>query len=98
MPTTTAGQHVLTINDGQINFFVNITRLPKINNDYLDQWHNTDFAINLSPDYSFNEIFYRINDGAISKITIDGQPTITNEGDNNTVGILEHVECLWIIS
>lgn len=85
VPTTTAGQHVLTINDGLISFFVNITRLPRIANNYLDQWHNTDFAINLLPDYSVNETFYRINEGEISNITTEGQPKITNEGYNNTV-------------
>ena len=91
VPTTTAGQHVLTINDGLISFFVNITRLPRIANNYLDQWHNTDFAINLLPDYNVNEIFYRINEGAISSITTDGQPKITDEGDNNIV----EYWCTW---
>lgn len=85
VPTTTAGQHVLTINDGLISFFVCITRLPTIANNYVDQWHNTDFAINLLPDYSVNETFYRINEGEIFNIATDGQPTITNDGYNNTL-------------
>ena len=39
VPTTTAGQHTLTINDGASNFCVNITRLPTVANDYDGLWH-----------------------------------------------------------
>jgi hypothetical protein len=85
VPTTTAGPHILTINDGGSYFCINITRLPSIANDYSDGWHLTDFLINLIPDYVVNETFYSINGGPILNITNNGQPKITTQGDNNTL-------------
>jgi hypothetical protein len=85
VPATTAGAHNLTINDGYYNFCVNLTRLPTVANDYVDEWHTSDFAINLSPDYNVDETFYRINDGTVYNVTVDGQPTITSEDVNNTL-------------
>ena len=83
IPTTTAGQHTLTLNDGTTNFCLNLTRLPTVSNDYLDEWHKSDFTINLTPDYAVYETFYRINDSPVFNITSNGQPTITIEGNNN---------------
>ena len=34
VPTTSAGEHTFTVNDGVSNFCVNITRLPTVANDY----------------------------------------------------------------
>ena len=85
VPTTTAGQHTLTVNDGSSNFCVNLTRLPKVANDYVDGWHTSNFTINLTPDYPVNETFYRINGGPIFNVTANGQPTITTEGSSNTL-------------
>ncbi len=85
VPATTAGAHNLTINDGSCNFCVNLTRLPTVANDYVDEWHTSDFTINLSPNYNVDETFYRINDGPVYNVTADGQPTITSEGVNNTL-------------
>ena len=85
VPTTSAGQHTLTINDGAANFCLNLTRLPLVANDYVDGWHTSDFTINLTPDYAVNETFYRINGGPIFNVTANGQPKITTEGSNNTL-------------
>jgi subtilase family serine protease len=83
VPTTTAGKHKLTINDGSGPFCINLTRLPAVANDYIDGWHTSDITINLTPDYPMNETFYRINGGSINNITSNGQPIITTEGSNN---------------
>jgi hypothetical protein len=85
VPTTTAGPHMITINDGFSDFCVNLTRLPTVTNDYVDLWHTSDFRINLAPDFSVNETFYRINNGIVCNVTANGQPTITTEGSNNTL-------------
>ncbi len=85
VPTTSAGQHTLTINDGVSNFCVNLTRLPTVTNDYDGLWHVTDFLINLTPDYNVNETFYSINNGSVCNVTVNGQPVITTEGSNNTL-------------
>ena len=85
IPTTPAGQHTLTINDGVSNFCVNLTRLPTVTNDYDGLWHVTDFLINLTPDYNVNETFYSINNGSVCNVTVNGQPVITTEGSNNTL-------------
>ena len=85
VPITDAGQHILTINDGNSNFCVNLTRLPTVANDYTVGWHTSNVTINLTPDYPVNETFYTINDGPVFNVTANGQPTITTEGDNNTL-------------
>ena len=85
VPTTTAGQHMITINDGASNFCVNLTRLPTVTNDYDGLWHTTDFAINLTSDFNVNQTYYRINNGPIYNVTASGQPVITTEGSNNTL-------------
>jgi hypothetical protein len=83
VPTTPAGQHTITVNDGASNFCLNLTRLPTVANDYLDKWHTSDITVNLAPDYAINETYYRINDASVFNITSNGQPTITTEGSNN---------------
>jgi cell division septation protein DedD len=85
VPTTTAGQHMITINDGVSNFCVNLTRLPTVTNDYDGLWHTTDFAINLTPDFNVTQTYYRINNGPIYNVTASGQPVITTENSNNTL-------------
>ncbi len=85
VPTTTVGQHTITINDGNSNFCINLTRLPMVANDYVTGWHTSDITINLTPDYAVNETFYSINGGPIFNVTANGEPTITTEGSNNTL-------------
>ena len=85
VPTTNAGQHTITINDGSSIFCVNLTRLPTVTNDYVNEWHTSNITINLIPDYAVNETFYSINGGPIFNVTTNGEPTITTEGSNNTL-------------
>jgi hypothetical protein len=51
----------------------------------VDGWYTSDITINLTPDYSVNETFYRLNGGPILNVTANGQPIIADEGDNNSV-------------
>ena len=85
MPTTTSGQHRLSINDGIDSFCVNLTRLPTVSNDYVDGWHSQDITVNLTSDYPMNETFYRINGGSVYNLTSNGHPIITIESNNNTL-------------
>ena len=85
VPTTTAGQHMITINDGASNFCVNLTRLPTVTNDYDGLWHTTDFTINLTPDFNVTQTYYKINNGTVYNVTANGPPVITTENSNNTL-------------
>ena len=85
VPTTTAGPHNLTVNDGNCVFSLNLTRLPKVTDDYTGLWQTTDFPVNLIPDYPVSEIYYKINDGATCNVSVNGQPIISTEGSNNTL-------------
>jgi hypothetical protein len=85
VPATTTGQHTVTISNGEATFRVNLTCVPSTLNDYVDSWHTSDFTVNLTPDSPVNETFYRINGGDVQNVTSNGQPTITTEGDNNTL-------------
>ncbi len=63
---------------------------PVTSDDYDGLWHTTDFAITLTAtdDYSgVNETLYRINNGQIKSVSIDGEPIIVTENANN---ILEY--------
>ena len=84
VPTTPAGQHTLTINDGT-SFCVNITRLPTVANDYDGLWHSNNVTINLTPDFNVTQTYYRINNGLTQNVSASGQPVITTEGNNNTL-------------
>jgi subtilase family serine protease len=85
VPNTTAGKHMITINDGVTNFCVNITRSPALTTDYVDQWHTSPFPIYLTADYNVNETYYSINGGPVSNVTGNGQPIINSDGGNNTL-------------
>jgi hypothetical protein len=85
VPITDAGQHRLTLNDGNSVFCVNLTRLPAVANDYFDGWHTSNITINLTPDYPVDETFYSINGGPILNVEANGQPSITTEGNNNSL-------------
>ncbi len=59
---------------------------PYTIHDYDGLWRTFDFAIRLSAvdDFtSVNQIYYRINDGAIKTVNSNGQPVISTEGANN---------------
>jgi hypothetical protein len=91
VPNTTAGPHNLTINDGDYTYCINLTRLPKVTYNYTNSWGTEDFTVNLTSDYSCNEIYYKINNGSVCSISTDGHPLITSEGTSN---ILEYW-CTW---
>ncbi len=91
IPTSTLGQHTLTIRDATTSFSVNITYAPKVSNDYIDTWHKSDFTVNIAVDSPVNETFYRINDAETQNVTANGQPSFTVEDANNT---LEYW-CTW---
>lgn len=59
--------------------------MSTVTSNYTNQWRNSNFEIDLSPDYNVNETFYRLNGGSTCNITANGQPTITTESNNNTV-------------
>lgn len=91
VPTSTAGQHTLTIQDASTSFSVYVAYMPTVTTDYTDNWHTSDFSINISSDSPVNETFYRINGGSIQNVTSSGQPVVNTEGSNNT---LEYW-CTW---
>lgn len=61
---------------------------PVTTNEYDNAWHNMDFFINLiaiDNESGIKEIHYRINNGPIQNVSINGQPFITTENSNNTL-------------
>jgi hypothetical protein len=85
IPIVSAGPHTLTIRDNSTTLSVNITRLPSLLSDYIDEWHTSDFQIDLMPDYPLNDVFYRVNTGPIQSMMNASQPFITDEATNNTL-------------
>jgi len=56
--------------------------------NYDDLWRNADFYIMLTATDSESgvaETYYRINDGPIKRVSVDGHPLIITEGSNNTL-------------
>ena len=61
---------------------------PMTSHDYDGLWRNTDFTITLTAtdhESGVAETYYRINDGPVKAVSIDGQPYVTTEGANNTL-------------
>lgn len=61
---------------------------PTTMHDYDGAWKNNDFVITLTATDNINcidEIYYKINDGPIKRVGVDGQPLITTESTNNTL-------------
>lgn len=61
---------------------------PETTDNYDGLWHNIDFTINLTATDEYSgvaEIYYRINNGSIQQLSINGQPRFTTEGTNNTL-------------
>jgi PKD repeat protein len=81
-----SGKHTVTLGGVGGNFIFQITRLPQIVSDYDGNWHNADFAVNLSADGAgVSEIYYKINEGSIQSVGANGQPQISTEGAGNTL-------------
>jgi hypothetical protein len=55
--------------------------------NYNGLWHTSDFVVTLTtPDPSgITDTYYKINNGPTKTVKVDGQPSITTEGSNNTV-------------
>jgi hypothetical protein len=93
VPTSTSGQHTLTVQDATTRCSVYVAYMPTLTTDYIDtiMWHTSDFTINIYSDTPVNETYYRINGGATQNVTFHGQPAFYSEGTNNT---LEYW-CTW---
>jgi hypothetical protein len=83
MPTTTAGQHYMVVEDENARFVIAVARMPSTAHDYDSSWRNADFTVNLSPDPSNAEIYYRIKGGSILHVSAQGQPRMSTESSNN---------------
>jgi PKD repeat protein len=62
--------------------------LPATTDDYDGLWRNSDFTITLAAtdhESGVAETYYRINNGPIKAVSVDGQPLITTESANNTL-------------
>jgi PKD repeat protein len=59
--------------------------LPLTVDDYDSLWHNSDFTVNLTPDASNAQTYFRINGGQVLSVSVNGQPGITSESSNNTL-------------
>ena len=61
---------------------------PKTSDDYDGLWHNTNFTINLTATDDYSGVaatYYKINNGPVMQLSINGQPLITQESSNNTL-------------
>lgn len=60
---------------------------PITTDDYDEQWHTSDFKINLSAQdyFGVKQTSYIINGGKIQTVAADGQPQITTEAADNTL-------------
>lgn len=85
VPASSVGQHTLMIRDASASFCVNLTKEPTVAVDYADVWHTSDFTVNLTPDYDVSDVYYRINNGGVYAVSVNGQPAMTSEGSGNTL-------------
>ena len=61
---------------------------PETFDDYDGRWHNADFTITLTAidnESGVAETYYRVNNGLVKAVSVDGPPHITSEGANNTL-------------
>jgi len=61
---------------------------PTTSHDCDGLWHNDDFTITLTAtdnETGVAETYYRINNGPVKAVSVDGQPLITIESSNNTL-------------
>jgi len=71
----------------KVYFTLDITA-PFTSNNYDNMWHNTNFIITLAAidnASGVKETSYRINNGPVKDVNLDGQPLITTESANNTL-------------
>jgi hypothetical protein len=61
---------------------------PNTLDDYDGEWQNSEFIITLTAtDYEsgVSETYYRVNNGVVKSVSVNGQPLITTEDANNTL-------------
>ena len=66
--------------------FGNDSVAPSTSDDYDGSWHPSDFTINLTASDSGSGVlatYYKVNDGPVMNVSVDGQPLIHTEGANN---------------
>jgi hypothetical protein len=90
IPAASSGSHTIKISDANAEFLFTITVLqsPVTSDDYDGLWHTADFTITLTcADYGtgIGTTYYRINNGPVKNVAVDGQPLITTEGANNAL-------------
>jgi TolB protein len=81
--------------EGNVNgeIFVSVdldqdSEAPVTADDYDDSWHILDFQINLTATDDLSgvaETYYKVNGGSTKTVAAHGQPSITEEGANNTL-------------
>jgi hypothetical protein len=92
VPAASPGSYTLRILDAGAELQVTVTVVPspETSDDYDGSWHAADFTITLTcadDGSGVGATYYRINNGLVKSIAVDGQPLITAEGANN---ILEY--------
>jgi PKD repeat protein len=92
VPAASTGTHVISVLDANVEFLFTVTVLPSpvTSDNYDGLWHTSDFTIMLTCTDDGNGIgatYYRINNGPIKNVAVDGPPAITTESANN---ILEY--------
>jgi C1A family cysteine protease len=90
VPSTNLGTHTLRILDANAELQVTVTVLssPVTSDDYDGSWHSADFTMTLTCGDDGNGVgntYYRINNGLVKSVAVDGQPVITTEGASNTL-------------
>jgi len=61
---------------------------PTTLHDYEGSWHKTDVVVTLTATDDRSgvaETYYKVNDGPIKNVSVNGQPRIATEGSNNTL-------------
>jgi Tol biopolymer transport system component len=77
--------------NGEIFVSVDLDRdkdAPVTIDDYDDSWHILNFQINLTATDDLSgvaETYYKVNGGSTKNVAAHGQPSITEEGANNTL-------------
>ena len=92
VPATTVGAHTIRMLNAGSDFLVTVTVIQSLvsSDDYDNLWHSADFTIALTCVDNGKGIaatYYKLNNGPIKSVSVDGQPRITTEGASN---ILEY--------
>ncbi len=85
VPATSAGKHDVVLRNSNFDFHVFVARLPITSNSYDGAWHTENFTINLSSDAPNSTTYYIVNGESMRSVSINGQPTITADGGDNTL-------------